>query len=71
MSGLLDRAAAAARLGIHPDSITRYRNSPEVYAFPEPDGQLGRSPGWYAQTIDDWQAARPGRTGRPRKEAQR
>jgi predicted DNA-binding transcriptional regulator AlpA len=63
---LLDRAAVAARLGVHPDSITRYRGRGD---FPEPDATFGRSPAWLPETIDAWQANRPGRTGRPRKDA--
>lgn len=63
---LLDRAAVAARLGVHPDSITRYRSRDD---FPSPDATFGRSPAWLPETIDTWQASRPGRTGRPRKDA--
>jgi predicted DNA-binding transcriptional regulator AlpA len=65
---LLDRAAVAARLGVHPDSITRYRNRG---GFPDPDVRLGRSDGWLPETVDTWQANRPGKTGRPRKDAPR
>jgi predicted DNA-binding transcriptional regulator AlpA len=62
---LLDRAAVASRLGVHPDSITRYGARGD---FPEPDATFGRSPAWLPETIDNWQANRPGRTGRPRKD---
>lgn len=63
---ILDRAAVAARLGIHPDSVTRYIHRGQC---PTPDGRAGRSPWWHAATIDAWIANRPGRGaggGRPR-----
>gem|GEM_PF-1216324 len=59
---LLDSAGVAALLGIAVGSVARYRGRGEL---PEPDVRLGRSPGWYEATIREWQAARPGRTGRP------
>ncbi len=64
---ILDRAAVAARLGIHPDSVTRYINRGQC---PEPDGRAGQSPWWHEATIYGWIANRPGRGaggGRPRK----
>jgi hypothetical protein len=64
---ILDRAAVAARLGIHPDSVTRYRRRP---GFPEPDGRSGQSDWWYEATIFAYIASRPGSGaggGRPRK----
>lgn len=66
---ILDRAAVAARLGIHPDSVTRYRKR-RTHPFPEPDGRAGQSDWWYEATIDAWIASRPGSGaggGRPRK----
>ncbi|KAB8289324.1 hypothetical protein DSM100688_0404 [Bifidobacterium ramosum] len=38
--------------------------------LPEPDAMIGRTRGWSAKTIDQWNAQRPGRGvggGRPRK----
>lgn len=35
--------------------------------LPEPDAYVGRSRGWLTETIDRWNAARPGKGGRPRK----
>ncbi|OTA27327.1 hypothetical protein B9G54_01475 [Alloscardovia macacae] len=35
--------------------------------LPEPDAIVGRSRGWLPETIDAWQATRPGHGGRPRK----
>ncbi len=64
---LLDAAGAAARLGVLPATVLSYRSRG---VFPPPDVTLGQSPGWYPQTIDAWQASRPGRTGRPKKEQQ-
>lgn len=63
-SDLLDTEGVARMLGIAHESVTRYRARGDL---PEPDVMLGRSPGWYAATIVEWQAQRPGRTGRPRK----
>lgn len=61
---LLDSEAVAALLGIAVGSVARYRTRGTL---PDPDVMLGRSPGWWPATILAWQAARPGRTGRPRK----
>ena len=38
--------------------------------LPEPDATIGRTRGWLPETIDEWNAQRPGRGvggGRPRK----
>ncbi|MDF7665690.1 XRE family transcriptional regulator [Bifidobacterium sp. ESL0745] len=35
--------------------------------LPEPDAWIGRTRGWRADTIDEWNANRPGHGGRPRK----
>ena len=38
--------------------------------LPEPDVLIGRTRGWLPETIDEWNARRPGRGvggGRPRK----
>ncbi|PJM72866.1 hypothetical protein CS006_06300 [Bifidobacterium primatium] len=51
------------RLGIKNPSSTGYK-------LPEPDVMIGRTRGWLPETIDAWNAARPGRGvggGRPRK----
>lgn len=61
---LLDSEGVSRLLGIAVGSVARYRSRGDL---PEPDVMLGRSPGWYAATIRDWQATRPGRTGRPRQ----
>ena len=40
------------------------------YHLPEPDALIGTTRGWLPETIDAWNAARPGRGaggGRPRK----
>lgn len=44
-----------------------------AYALPEPDAIIGRTRGWMPETIDRWNAQRPGRGvggGRPRKKAE-
>lgn len=46
--------------------------SAKALRLPEPDALIGRTRGWKAETIDAWNAARPGRGvggGRPRKHA--
>lgn len=43
------------------------------YDLPEPDVTIGRTRGWLSDTIDQWNAQRPGRGvggGRPRKHAE-
>ncbi|KFI58738.1 hypothetical protein [Bifidobacterium gallicum] len=52
------------RLGITNASAKGYR-------LPESDVMIGRTRGWKPETIDAWNAARPGRGiggGRPRKQ---
>ncbi len=53
----------AALAGLTSASIRRYRLRGTV---PPPDGYLGRTPWWLAETIGDWLAAKPKR-GRPKK----
>ena len=65
----LDMHAAAAHLGVAYATIRRYR---ATGGFPDADVVVGQSPGWLAETIDAWQASRPGRGtggGRPKGDA--
>ena len=65
---ILDRAALAARLGIHPDSVTREVHRSQI---PRPAGRIGHLPYWYEDDLAAWEKTRPGRgagAGRPRKE---
>lgn len=58
----LSRADVAERLGVKPDTLSRYK-------LPAPDAMIGTTRGWLAETIDEWNAARPGRGvggGRPK-----
>jgi hypothetical protein len=48
----------AQRIGVKPDTLGRYK-------LPEPDAMIGTVKGWLPETIDQWQATRPGR-GRTR-----
>lgn len=50
----------AERLGV---------TKPALYGLrlPEPDVMVGRTRGWRVETIDEWNAQRPGHGGRPRK----
>lgn len=77
----MDRAAVAARLGIHPDSVTRYLTETRAKLkrdeqldpsdLPQPDGYAGKSPWWWPATIEAWVPARPPKgagAGRPRKD---
>lgn len=41
--------------------------SAKGYRLPEPDAWIGTTRGWLPETIDQWNAQRPGRGGRPRK----
>lgn len=53
----------ARRLGISTAAVSAYK-------LPEPDAMIGRTRGWLPETIDQWNANRPGRGvggGRPRK----
>lgn len=53
----------AKRLGISTAAVSTYK-------LPQPDALIGRTRGWSAETIDQWNASRPGRGvggGRPRK----
>ena len=49
----------AERLGVTPGGLLNLR-------LPEPDVRIGRTRGWSEETIDAWNAARPGHGGRPR-----
>jgi len=53
----------AKRLGISTAAVSAYK-------LPQPDATIGRTRGWLPETIDQWNARRPGRGvggGRPRK----
>lgn len=68
MSGeQLAAADVAARLGISAES---WRSYVSTGYGPPPDGRLGRTPWWKPETVDAWNASRPGQGaggGRPRK----
>ena len=58
----------ARRLGLSLSTVHNYRYQGRL---PAPDGTLGNSPWWLPETIDAWQASRPGRGvggGRPRRD---
>ena len=60
----LSLTEVAERLNITKGALARYK-------LPEPDVYVGRTRGWTEQTIDEWNAARPGQGaggGRPRKQ---
>ena len=44
----------AARIGVKADTLNRYK-------LPLPDAQIGRFRGWLPQTVDEWNARRPGK----------
>lgn len=44
----------AERIGVTPAAIARYK-------MPEPDALIGKTRGWLPETIDTWNASRPGR----------
>lgn len=53
----LSRAEVAERIGVAVGTLSRYR-------LPEPDVLVGRARGWLPETIDAWNAQRPGRGAR-------
>lgn len=56
----LSRPEVAARIGVKPDTMNRYK-------LPPADGQIGaRMFGWLPETVDAWNAERPGRGWRKR-----
>lgn len=61
-------AGVAKRLGLSPHTIATYVRDGRM---PEPDATFGDGDrpklGWLPETIDQWQAARPGKGGRPPK----
>lgn len=57
MKQYLSRTEVAERIGVTPGALSRYK-------LPDPDAMIGQARGWTEQTIDDWQAARPGRGAR-------
>jgi len=66
MRQLLDTAAVAEMLGVKPATVHQYRHRG---TFPAPDATFAGRPGWYATTIREWAATRPGqdwRKGRTR-----
>lgn len=50
----LSPSELAARIGVKTATLCRYK-------LPEPDAMIGRTRGWLPETIDAWNAARPGR----------
>ena len=74
MAAYLDRAAVGAIIGVGVATVTKYRRryAGTATPFPEPDLELAGHPGWSAdraEEIQAWATSRPGRTGRPPKEA--
>lgn len=53
----LSIAEFAARVGVSADTLKNY-------ALPPADGLIGRYRGWLPETVDRWNAARPGRGAR-------
>ncbi|MGX1773524.1 hypothetical protein ACWIGW_15535 [Nocardia brasiliensis] len=67
----LSRGQVAERLGVQQGALSNYK-------LPEPDAIIGplnadgtvprgTTRGWLPETIDEWNARRPGHGGRPRK----
>jgi predicted DNA-binding transcriptional regulator AlpA len=57
----------AKRLGISAAAVSAYK-------LPEPDATIGKTRGWEPETIDQWNASRPGRGvggGRPPKKREK
>lgn len=64
----LNRAQLAERIGVAPDTISRYKLPPPDALIGPIDGgggiPRGTARGWLPETIDRWQASRPGRGAR-------
>ncbi len=54
METYLSRTEVAARIGVKPDTLSRYK-------LPEPDAMISTTRGWLPATIDTWNASRPGK----------
>ncbi|MBV7432300.1 helix-turn-helix transcriptional regulator [Dermabacteraceae bacterium P13077] len=59
----IGRGEVAKLLGVAPDTLNRY-------TLPEADVAIGRIRGWRRETIEEWNANRPGKGGRPRTQTQ-
>jgi predicted DNA-binding transcriptional regulator AlpA len=57
----LSLTEVAERIGVS-------RAAAAIYKLPEPEVTVGKARGWLPETIDAWNAARPGHGGRPRKQ---
>ncbi|MCW2300759.1 putative DNA-binding transcriptional regulator AlpA [Rhodococcus erythropolis] len=53
----LSTTEVAERLGVDRSAIGHYK-------MPEPDALIGKTRGWRPETIDEWNANRPGRGAR-------
>lgn len=53
----LSRSEFAARIGVVPSTMSRYR-------LPPHDAEIGDVRGWLPATVDRWNATRPGRGAR-------
>lgn len=63
MKRYLSRAEFAERIGVLTGTLSRYK-------LPEPDVMIGSTRGWSAETVDAWNASRPGKgAGAGRKPA--
>lgn len=64
----LSRTQLAERIGIKPDGLSRYKlPPPDVVVGPvDEDGTVPRGSvrGWLPETVDEWNANRPGRGAR-------
>ena len=66
MTKYLSVTDVAQRLGISTAAVSAYK-------LPQPAATIGRTRGWLPETIDRWNANRPGRGGgggRPRKKTE-
>lgn len=64
----LPLAGVAERIGVAQSTAATYLKDGRL---PAPDAVIGSPPahkyGWLPETIDEWNASRPGHGGRPRK----
>ncbi|WP_119696783.1 helix-turn-helix domain-containing protein [Microbacterium halotolerans] len=53
MTAYLSRKQVAERIGVAQTTLSRYK-------LPDPDATIGDIRGWLPETIDTWNAGRPG-----------
>jgi len=62
LAELLTLEDIADTMGWSPATAAKYRQrGVEQHGLPEPDATIGRTPVWFAATLEQWRVGRPGR----------